>query len=183
MLPGTMVFLLIFFAVMHSWFSIWAEVLNFADRRFYDDWWNSKDYGTFYRKISVTLYEWIHTYIFLDVQRFSQGSIGSFMARVIAFFFSGIICEMILDFSLGFFMPYIFAIIALPGAFMISFDRKRSRFFNVLMWTFLIMLMGLITLLYSLEHFYRSQYPDQRNFGKYGIFAYLIPQCFYQIYY
>ena len=37
MLPGTMVFLLLFFAVMHSWFSIWAEILNFADRKFYDD--------------------------------------------------------------------------------------------------------------------------------------------------
>lgn len=183
MLPGTMVFLLIFFAVMHSWFAIWAEILNFADRKFYDDWWNSKDFGTFYRKISVTLYEWLHTYVYLDLQRFSRGSISSNFARVVAFMFSGVVCEMILDLSIGFFMPYLFAIIALPGAFMISLNSKRSRFYNVLMWTCLIMLMGLLTLLYSLEYFYRSQYLDRRNFDKYGFLAYLIPQCFYQIYY
>lgn len=182
MLPGTMVFMLLFFSVMHSWFSIWAEILNFADRKFYDDWWNSKDFGTFYRKISVTLYEWLHTYLFLDLQRFSDNRIGPNTARVIVFFVSGFICELILDVSLRMFMPYVFIIIAIPGAFMISFNSKRSRYYNVVMWTLLIMLMGMITMLYSLEHFSREKFPDNRNFKKYGVLAYLFPQCFYQIY-
>lgn len=33
MLPATMVFLLAFFAVLHSWLNAWAEMLRFADRQ------------------------------------------------------------------------------------------------------------------------------------------------------
>ena len=131
MLPGTMVFLLLFFAVMHSWFSIWAEVLNFADRKFYDDWWNSKDFGTFYKKISVIIYEWLHIYVYIDAQRFTKQLIGPLGARVFVFVFSGVVTELIIDLSLGFFFPYVFMIIAAPGAFMISMKNEGSKFYNV----------------------------------------------------
>lgn len=181
MLPGTMVFLLIFFAVMHSWFSIFAEILNFADRKFYDDWWNAKDFGTFYRKISVNVYEWLHTYVFMDIQRFTNNRIGPTMARIIVFLFSGILTEVIIDFSLGFFFPYIFFVVAMPGAFMISFNNRVSRFYNVLVWTFLIVMMGLIIMLYSLEYYYRLDQPDKRDFQTYGLFAYFMPQWVAQL--
>ncbi|OMJ91550.1 hypothetical protein SteCoe_5926 [Stentor coeruleus] len=181
MLPGTMVFLLIFFAVMHSWFSIFAEILNFADRKFYDDWWNAKDFGTFYRKISVIVYEWLHTYVFMDIQRFTNNKIGPSCARIIVFLFSGILTEVIIDFSLGFFFPYIFFVVAIPGAFMISFNNRVSRFYNVLVWAFLIVMMGLIIMLYSLEYYYRLDQPDKRDFQTYGIFAYFMPQWVAQL--
>lgn len=181
MLPGTMVFLLIFFAVMHAWFSIFAEILNFADRKFYDDWWNAKNFGTFYRKISVIIYEWLHTYIFMDIQRFTNNMIGPGLARVVVFLISGMLCEIIIDFSLGFFFPYVFFIIAIPGAFMISFNSKASKFYNVLVWTFLIIMMGLIIMLYSLEFYYRLDQPDKRDFKSYGYLAYLIPQWVAQL--
>jgi sterol O-acyltransferase len=181
MLPGTMVFLLLFFAVMHSWFSIWAEVLNFADRKFYDDWWSAKDFGTFYRKISVIVYEWLHTYVFLDLQRFSRGVVGTFSARLIVFLLSGLITELIIDLALGFFFPYIFIIIAGPGSFMITMNNKGSRFYNVIVWVLLIIMMGLIMMLYSLEYYYRLDQVDKRDFQKYGTLAYFIPQWVYQL--
>lgn len=181
MLPGTMVFLLLFFAVMHSWFSIWAEVLNFADRKFYDDWWNSKDFGTFYKKISVIIYEWLHIYVYIDAQRFTKQFIGPLGARVFVFVFSGVVTELIIDLSLGFFFPYVFMIIAAPGAFMISMKNEGSKFYNVFVWGFLIMMLGLIMMLYSLEYYYCLDKVDKRDFEKYGILAYFIPQWIYQL--
>ena len=181
MLPGTMVFLLLFFAVMHSWFSIWAEVLNFADRKFYDDWWNSKDFGTFYKKISVIIYEWLHIYVYIDAQRFTKQLIGPLGARVFVFVFSGVVTELIIDLSLGFFFPYVFMIIAAPGAFMISMKNEGSKFYNVFVWGFLIMMLGLIMMLYSLEYYYCLDKADKRDFEKYGTLAYFIPQWIYQL--
>ena len=181
MLPGTIVFLLLFFAVMHSWFSIWGEILNFADRKFYDDWWNSKDFGTFIRKISVILYEWLHSYVFIDLQRFSKNFFGPRTARLTVFVLSGVIIELIIDYSLGFFFPYVFFIVAAPGAFMISFNNRASRIYNVLVWVLLIMVMGLIIMLYSLEYYYRLDQVDKRDFQKYGSLAYFIPQWVYQL--
>lgn len=35
MLPGTLVLLLGFFAILHSWFNAFAEMLRFGDRMFY----------------------------------------------------------------------------------------------------------------------------------------------------
>ena len=35
MLPGTMVLVLGFFAILHSWLNAWAEMTRFADRMFY----------------------------------------------------------------------------------------------------------------------------------------------------
>lgn len=29
-----------FFGILHSWLSLMAELTRFADRRFYEDWWN-----------------------------------------------------------------------------------------------------------------------------------------------
>lgn len=181
MLPGTVVFLMLFFAVIHSWFSVWAEILSFADRKFYDDWWNAKDFGTFIRKISVIIYEWLHSYIFIDIQRFTQNAIGPRLSRFIVFVFSGIMAESLLDLSLGFFFPYVFFIIATPGAFMISINNNSSKFYNILIWMLLIMVMGLLVMLYSLEYYCVHSHPDQRDFHKYGNLAYFIPQWTYPL--
>ncbi|CAG9334908.1 unnamed protein product [Blepharisma stoltei] len=176
MLPGTFVFLLLFFAVMHSWFSIWAEILNFADRKFYDDWWNSSDFGTFYRKISVILYEWVHSYIFIDLMRFSNEFIGKKLARFCVFLLSGIVCELLIDLSLGFFSPFLFILISGPGLLMISMKTQSSRLYNIIVWAGLIIVNGLIIMLYSLEYYSRSGNSYIDPFPAYGLFGYLIPQ-------
>ncbi|CAG9326482.1 unnamed protein product [Blepharisma stoltei] len=176
MLPGTFVFLLLFFAVMHSWFSIWAEILNFADRKFYDDWWNSSDFGTFYRKVSVILYEWMHCYVFIDLMRFSNEFIGQKLARYTVYLLGGICCELVIDLSLGFFSPFLFILISGPGLYMISMKAKTSRLYNVLVWAMLIIVNGLIIMLYSLEYYSRLQNSYIDPFPKYGLLGYLIPQ-------
>ncbi|OMJ20659.1 Diacylglycerol O-acyltransferase 1 [Smittium culicis] len=38
-----------FYTFFHSTLNLFAELLNFSDRRFYLDWWNSTDLGTYWR--------------------------------------------------------------------------------------------------------------------------------------
>jgi hypothetical protein len=49
MLPSTLAILLLFFGLLHSWMNGWAELMRFPDRNFYLDWWNSNEFGSYYR--------------------------------------------------------------------------------------------------------------------------------------
>jgi sterol O-acyltransferase len=49
MLPSILVYLLTFFALLHAWLNAWAEITRFADRCFYESWWNSRTYSEYYR--------------------------------------------------------------------------------------------------------------------------------------
>ncbi|RXG69042.1 Sterol O-acyltransferase 1 [Armadillidium vulgare] len=42
--PGFLLLLCGFFLILHSWMNAFAEMLRFADRLFYKDWWNSTSY-------------------------------------------------------------------------------------------------------------------------------------------
>lgn len=174
MLPATMVFMLLFFGVIHAWLSIWAELLKFADRRIYDDWWNSKDLRTFYRKLSASLYQWIHTYIYLDSMRFSNGNLGPRSAKVLTFIICGLGCELLIDVSLRVVYPILFVIIAVPGIIGVSMRVRGTNLYNILIWMMLIMTNGAIMVLYSLEYFVRQE--EYVNLvSQYGLAGYLIP--------
>jgi hypothetical protein len=67
--PASLLFLLLFWAVLHSWLNAWAYLLRFADRRWYGPWWQSRTWGEFYREWNVVVGEWIGAYLFLDLQR------------------------------------------------------------------------------------------------------------------
>lgn len=45
MLPGLLCFLCGFYCILHSWMNAAAELLRFADRKFYSDWWNSSNFS------------------------------------------------------------------------------------------------------------------------------------------
>jgi len=49
MLPGTMLLVLMFFGILHSWQNLWAEIMRFGDRQFYTDWWNVTSFHAYYR--------------------------------------------------------------------------------------------------------------------------------------
>ncbi|KRX53262.1 Sterol O-acyltransferase 1 [Trichinella sp. T9] len=48
-LPGSLCFVLAFFAVLHCWMNAFAEMLQFSDRLFYADWWNATSMSSYYR--------------------------------------------------------------------------------------------------------------------------------------
>ena len=57
--------------LLQSWMNFGAEMTCFADRQFYTDWWNCKNYATYYRNWNMPIYEWLHVYIYRDLRKVS----------------------------------------------------------------------------------------------------------------
>ncbi|KAJ9582660.1 hypothetical protein L9F63_022999, partial [Diploptera punctata] len=66
-IPSTMMLILLVYILLHSWMNGFAEMLRYADRMFYQDWWNSTSYAVFFRKWNVLVQDWLFTYIYKDV--------------------------------------------------------------------------------------------------------------------
>lgn len=90
--------LVMFYAAFQSSLNLSAEVLRFADRRFYDDWWNCNSIGDFWRRWNVPVHTWClrHIYKPLRFQGYSN-----FSATLVVFFVSGVFHEYIASVALG----------------------------------------------------------------------------------
>lgn len=174
-LPGMMVFLNIFFGVIHSFQSLFSELLCFADRRFYSDWWNAQGPEDLYKGLCVPLYEWFATYIYMDFQRFSKGFIPSSISSLITGISAGLLSEAVIDTSLRINFPLMFLIFTVPLTVLsIHPVKKWTRISNVVLWIALLLAIGMITSLYFLEYQAQKQgLEDER--GKYGPWGGFLP--------
>jgi sterol O-acyltransferase len=116
MLPSVFFLILGFFGFLHSWLNGWAEITRFPDRAFYSDWWNSIEFGTYYRKWNIIVHDWLYYYVYLDLSRFFViCNKKRVISQMITFFFSAIIHELIIYYAIGFFFPILFILFTGPG--------------------------------------------------------------------
>lgn len=171
-LPGTMVFLNLFFGVNHSLQSLFAELLSFADRRFYSDWWNAEGPEDFYKGIFVPIYEWFATYIYMDLQRFSHRLLGPAVACLVTGLFAGLVFEAVIDTSLRIAFPLVFVVFTVPLSLQALHPlRSKVKICNVLLWVSLLLALGLFTGLYFLEcQAKRQGLLPQREYGHWSAF-------------
>ncbi|KAM8981102.1 sterol O-acyltransferase 2 [Sarcophilus harrisii] len=158
-LPGIFMLLLIFFAFLHCWLNAFAEMLRFADRMFYRDWWNSTSFSNYYRTWNVVVHDWLYSYIYQDGLRL-LGVKARGPAMLSVFLVSAIVHEYIFCFVLGFFYP-VMLILFLIGA-MLNFmmhDKHSGPVWNVLLWTMLFLGQGIMVSLYCQEWYARKQCP------------------------
>uniref|UniRef100_A0A3B5LQC6 O-acyltransferase n=1 Tax=Xiphophorus couchianus TaxID=32473 RepID=A0A3B5LQC6_9TELE len=156
-LPGVLVLLLGFFAFLHCWLNAFAEMLRFADRMFYKDWWNSTSYANYYRTWNVVVHDWLYYYVYKDflLKRFRPA------AMFFVFTVSAVVHEYILAVSFGFFYPVLFCLFMCFGMMFnfIFHDRRKGPIWNILMWTSLFLGQGVIMCLYSQEWYARRYCP------------------------
>lgn len=162
MLPGTMVLVLGFFAILHSWLNAFAEMTRFADRMFYEDWWNSTSYADYYRTWNVVVHDWLYAYIYKDVLMLIK---NRQVARVTVFILSAIVHEYVLMFSFRFFFPILLFMFGVIGLSFVFLKPKKhveniSQAWNVFMWITLIIGNGLLMCLYSQEWFAHRNCPS-----------------------
>lgn len=58
-IPNTYIWLAFFFGSFQCWLNITAELLRFADREFYKDWWNCKNLGQYWRLWNLPVHHWM----------------------------------------------------------------------------------------------------------------------------
>jgi sterol O-acyltransferase len=176
MLPGTTLLLLLFFGFLHSWQNLWAEIMRFADRNFYEDWWNVSSFATYYRKWNIVVHEWLFYYVYQDFVRFSKGKIGPSGSYMWVFLISDIFHELIIACSFGFFYPILLFMFGGPGVLYTFMPRQENRGLNIFVWSMFLIGNGLLIILYSWEYFARQGLDLS---PEYGGWAYFIPHSWF----
>lgn len=57
-IPNHLVWLCLFYLSFHSFLNLMGEMLHFADRKFYCDWWNANNIDTFWRTWNMPVHRW-----------------------------------------------------------------------------------------------------------------------------
>uniref|UniRef100_H2UJ06 O-acyltransferase n=1 Tax=Takifugu rubripes TaxID=31033 RepID=H2UJ06_TAKRU len=159
-LPGIMLLLLCFFAFLHCWLNLFAELLQFADRMFYKDWWNSTSFTNYYRTWNVVVHDWLFYYGYRDFLWLSKRKFRT-AAMLSVFIVSAIVHEYALSMGFGFFYPVMFCLFAVFGVvfnFTLN-DKRQSPVFNVIMWACLFVGQGVQVCLYCQEWYAQARCP------------------------
>ncbi|XP_078417581.1 sterol O-acyltransferase 1-like isoform X1 [Cetorhinus maximus] len=159
-LPGVLVLFLAFFAFLHCWLNAFAEMLQFADRMFYKDWWNSTSFANYYRTWNVVVHDWLYYYAYKDfLWLFTHRFRAAAMLSV--FTVSAVVHEYVLAICFGFFYPVLFCLFMCFGmAFnFVLHDRRKGPVWNVVMWTSLFLGQGMLVCLYSQEWYAQQHCP------------------------
>jgi len=140
-----------FYGVLHAWVNIFGELLRFGDRLFYEDWWNVRDFGGYYRKWNIIVHEFLYYYIYQDSIRFMKGNFSSGKAKFLVFFISAVVHEIIVTATLGFLFPLLFIIFGGPGTVLVSIKFGSSKNAGAIFWACLLFGNGLLMVLICRE--------------------------------
>lgn len=163
---GVLTLFSIWYGILHCWSNLWAEMLQFADRRFYDKWWLLGSYSKYYREWNVIVHDWLHNYVYREVIVFTSGNRA--IGALATFLLSAVFHELIITCSLGFYYPVLFVMFAGLGVtvYFISlrfpnFNASAGNvflFFSVFLgWSFQIVF-------YSSEYYARINCPQVSSF-------------------
>ncbi|XP_067126446.1 sterol O-acyltransferase 1-like, partial [Centruroides vittatus] len=111
-LVGSLCMFLLFYGMLHCWLNMFAEILRFADRQFYSDWWNSTSYAQFYRTWNSVIHDWLYTYVYRDTYLVTRNKL---FALFTVFFVSAVVHEYILTSILHFFYPVLLFLFGIFG--------------------------------------------------------------------
>lgn len=156
-LPGICFLVVGFFMFLHSWMNIFAEILRYGDRRFYEDWWTSTNFEVYYRKWNMVVHEWLYYYIYNDVIRFSLGRINRNYAKYCVFFISVVIHEVVVMYYIKFFYPVLSLFFGGPGI-LFTYIKTKNKKFNTMIWLKLYLGLGLIMALLLREFTARRKF-------------------------
>ena len=178
--PGMASMIFTHFLVLHVVQNIGAELTRFADRKFYDDWWNSRTFSVFYRKWNGVVHDFIHAYLYSDMIEYLH--LSKFTSLLLSFFISALVHEYLVCVAMGFFLPILAVLFTGPGLVFILLTKNRTgRIWNIFMWLMLTTGNAMLMVLYMREYFMRSHGPPidaatSRPYTDMGINDYLIPR-------
>lgn len=163
-LPGSLFLLLGFYGFLHCWLNGFAELLRFADRMFYKDWWNSTSFAIYYRTWNVVVQDWLYIYVYREIYLLI-GKRSKIVPTICVVILSAVFHEYVMMFALGFFYPVMFVFFAVFGL-MLLFVLRRNQgvIYNILVWLCLLIGVGLQACFYFMESYARKACPENDTF-------------------
>lgn len=167
MMPSIVIFLSGFYLILHSWMNFAAEVLRFADRMFYKDWWTARNYEAYYRSWNIVVHDWLYEYIYKDL--FNHVFKGSkVLSSMVVFIASAYVHEHVLAFSLRLFYPVMYLFFGGFGVIFIAMTKNMPKHLgNLVVWLTLLSGNALMIALYVMEYFARQNCPVGNSFIDY----------------
>ncbi|CAF1259747.1 unnamed protein product [Rotaria sordida] len=163
-MPGSFFLLLSSYGFLHCWLNAFAEMLRFADRMFYNDWWNSTSFAAYYRTSNVVVHDWLYTYVYREIY-ILMGRKSRSIPTICVVLLSAIFHEYVMVFALGFFYPVIFLVFGVVGLVcLFCLPRQESVTYNILVWILLFIGVGLQSCLYFMETYARKSCPSNNTF-------------------
>lgn len=95
-LPNHVAWVTCFYLLFHSLFNLTGELLRFADRCFYLDWWNAGSPAEFWRKWNVPVHRFAHKHLYKPLCPY----VGPLFAGYVVFFVSALAHEYVASVSL-----------------------------------------------------------------------------------
>lgn len=148
-IPNHLVWLIFFYLVFHSYLNVMGELLYFADRNFYSDWWNATNIDIFWRSWNLPVHRWAVRHLYLPLIEIGHSKT---LASVAVFFISAFFHEYLVSVPLRTFKVWAFLgmMSQLPLSFFSRYIEKRlgPRFGNMIVWASLIVGQPLCIMMY-----------------------------------
>jgi len=148
--PFIITFLLVFLVIFEYVLGAFAEITCFADRHFYSDWWNSRDWLEFSRKWNIPVHHFLRRHVYFSSKSYFSTSTAMF----ITFLVSSIAHELVMSCitkklrGYGFLMMMMqLPIVAVQRSKLI---RNQTTLNNVFFWSSIIIGLSMICVLYVL---------------------------------
>jgi sterol O-acyltransferase len=153
MIPFMLGWIMLFFVIFEGVCNAFAELTRFADRNFYDDWWNSCSFDEFARKWNKPVHEFLLRHVYLEA--IDSYKVSKTNATFITFLFSSVFHELIAavvarKFSLFFFAAQMSQ---LPLIWAMRAVKHKPMLGNAMFWILLYAGMPIIAIAYSRDHF------------------------------
>ncbi|KAK4536306.1 hypothetical protein CDCA_CDCA08G2331 [Cyanidium caldarium] len=160
-IPSIFVWLLGFFWFFHCALSAWAELLRFADRQFYRDWWNATTLDSFWNKWNMLVHEWALRHVFIELQ-YRSTKVSKSTAGLATFFVSALLHEYLFAVAFKTITAGIFCgmMVQVPGIYVTRMRYLNgTRRGNMIVWGMLFLGHPLGELLY-----FRAYLRKHENF-------------------
>ncbi|KJH48691.1 MBOAT family protein [Dictyocaulus viviparus] len=146
-IPNIIIWLIGFYTVFHAALNFVAEILRFADREFYRDFWNSETIHYFWRTWNIPVHRWATRHIYLPMMR---SNYNKFSAVVVVFLVSALFHEYLVSIPLHMFRLWAWygMMAQIPLSFITEHIVKGGRAGNVIVWLSLILGQPLAILMY-----------------------------------
>lgn len=140
-----------------------AEITRFADRCFYDDWWNSTTWDEYARKWNKPVHEWLLRHVYLESLNTYKTS--RMRATFITFLTSAILHETVFAVVFRMVRPYLFMLqMAQLPLIYLGRKLKNTRAGNFFFWFGIILGVPLLATLYCREYYYALSLKNHDSF-------------------
>ncbi|XP_004837789.2 diacylglycerol O-acyltransferase 1 isoform X2 [Heterocephalus glaber] len=156
--PNHLIWLIFFYWLFHSCMNAVAELMQFGDREFYRDWWNSESVGYFWQNWNIPVHKWCLRHFYKPLL---QRGNSKWVARTGVFLASAFFHEYVLSIPLRMFRLWAFtAMMAqVPLAWIVG-PFFQGNYGNAAVWLTLIIGQPMAVLMYVHDYYVLNYEPS-----------------------